>query len=136
MNKRINEKIEEIEQFIQELNEIAPNNFDEYKIDLTKKAACERYAEKIMEAITDLAFLIIKEKNLKIPKEDAGAFFILSERGIISNELAQKLKDAKGMRNFLAHEYGKVDDEIIFNAVSEELEKDIIKQIKEVKNDS
>ena len=28
------------------------------------------------------------------------------------------------MRNILAHEYGKIDDEIVFNAIKSELEKD------------
>ena len=37
------------------------------------------------------------------------------------------------MRNILAHEYGEVDDEIVFNAVTEELEKDAIEFIKNIK---
>ncbi|MBI2139232.1 DUF86 domain-containing protein, partial [Candidatus Woesearchaeota archaeon] len=39
--------------------------------------------------------------------------------------LSERLKDAKRMRNILAHEYGEVDDEIIFHAVKEEMPRDI-----------
>ena len=133
MNKRINEKIGEIEEFLSQLNEIAPDSLDKYNSNIEKKAACERYAEKIIEAITDLAFIIIKQKNLKMPDDDFDAFSILSNNGIIDEKLSRRLKDAKGMRNILVHEYGKVDDKIVFNAVDKELEKDVRSFIERIK---
>lgn len=123
MNNKIKDKIEEIEKYLSELESIVPSNFEEYNLE--KKAACERYFEKIIEAVIDLAFLTIKEKGLKIPEEDRETFDILAEEGITSKELAVKLKDAKGMRNILAHKYGTVDDEIVFHSITEELSKDV-----------
>jgi len=122
---RINDKTEEIEKYLQELSEIVPESFEEYKKNMEKKRACERYIEIIIEAAVDLAFLVIKQKGWRIPKEDSGAFYILSENNIISLGLAKKLDDAKGMRNILAHEYGEVDDEKVFEAVKNELVKDV-----------
>lgn len=121
---RIKDKIDEIENYLAELEDILPANFEEYKNNFEKKAACERYFEKIVESIVDVSFLIIKEKRLKTPEEDKEAFDILSEEEIINGELAKKLKDAKGMRNILAHEYGKIDDEIVFCSITEEIIKD------------
>lgn len=121
---RVKDKTEEIENYLSELAEIMPKGFPEYRETKTK-AACERYFEKIIEAVTDLAFLIIKDKGFKIPEEDKEAFDILSEEGIISKELAEKFRDAKGMRNIIAHEYGSIDDEIVFHSITEELEKDV-----------
>ena len=118
MDERINDKIEEIEKYLSELYDIFINDFDAYSKDLRTKAACERYCEKIIEALTDLAFLVIKEKKLETPEEDTQAFFILSKGGMIDEKLAEKLKEAKGMRNILAHEYGEVDDEKVFNALN------------------
>lgn len=129
---RIKDKVEEIEGYLSELSEIMPGTFEEYK-EIKNKAACERYFEKIIEAITDLAFLMVKEKGLKIPEEDKEAFDILSKEGIISDELSAKLKDAKGMRNIISHEYGKVDDEIVFDSITEELTKDVEEFIKNIK---
>lgn len=133
MKERIKDKIEEIESYLEELSEILPSSLEKYKGDLKTKAACERYAEKIIEAVTDLAFLLIKEKGLSLPEEDLQAFEILTESKIISQELADKLQDAKRMRNILAHKYGKVNAEIVFNALKEEIEKDIKSFIKFVK---
>jgi len=137
MNKirtnRINDKIEELEEYIHELSEIIPHNFEEYKYDFKIRAACERYFEKIIESVIDLAFLVIKESKLKIPEEDKQSFDILEQEQIIPRELSEKLRDAKGMRNILAHEYGRIDDEIVFESIKTELisdTKEFIEQIK------
>lgn len=130
---RITDKIKEINEFSDQLKTIAPSSFDEYKSNIEKKAACERYVEKIVEAITDLAFLIIKNKKLKIPEDDIDAFNILLENKIINTDLAAKLRSAKGMRNIIAHEYGSVDDEIVFHSITKELTKDARAFINQVK---
>lgn len=134
MNNRIKEKIDEIEQFLEELENSLPKDFDEYKTDYKLRAIGERYFEKIIEGVIDLAFFIIKEKNSKQPEEDKQAFDILAEEKIISESLAEKLKEAKGMRNILAHEYGRIDDELIFHSLVEELIPDVQEFIKSIKN--
>lgn len=122
--KRISDKIKEIEEFLEQLKQMLPDTLQAFKANMEKKAACERYAEKIIEAITDLAFLAIKAKKLRIPTDDADAFEILAENKIISKSLAKKIQNAKGMRNIIAHQYGKIDDEIVFNSVTKELDSD------------
>ncbi|MDD4878642.1 MAG: DUF86 domain-containing protein [Candidatus Nanoarchaeia archaeon] len=121
---RIKEKIAEIEGYLDELEEFMPDDIDEYLHDAKTRAACERYFEKITEAMVDLAFLIIKDKGLKQPEDDKEAFDALAKEKIISNELAGQLKNAKGMRNIIAHQYGTVDNEIVFHSITEELVED------------
>lgn len=127
IKNRINEKIIEIEKFVSQLYEFIPSNIDleGYKRDLKTKAICERYSEKIIEAIEDLAFLIINYKKLRYPEYEKEVFNILMKNDIISENFCKKLKDFKGMRNIISHEYGKIDDEIVFEAVTEQLEKDV-----------
>ena len=133
MKGRIIDKINEIEKYLEELTDVIPNNIDEYINDFKTRAACERYFEKIVEAFVDLTFLIAKDKDFEIPEDDKKVFDILGKEGIITNELAEKLKDAKGMRNIIAHEYGKVDDSIMFESITEQLENDVKEFINSVK---
>lgn len=139
MNKRIEDKIIEIETFLEELLSVLPKDFENYKEDWKIRDICERHFEKIIEASVDLSFMIIKNKGLITPKDDKNSFDILNQENIISDELAEKLKEAKGMRNIIAHEYGKIEDEIVFESVTEHLEKDIkefISIIKGVKDEN
>lgn len=136
MNERINDKIIEIEKYLEELEEIAPNNFNEYQRNLEKRLACERLFEKIIEAVIDLSFILSKFKNFKMPEEDEAIFDTLYEEKIITEKLSKKLKEAKGMRNFIIHQYGKINDELIFEAITEELAKDVNEFIKCVEKNS
>ncbi len=122
---RINDKIKEIEKYLCELCEIIPPNFKKYENDFIKKAACERYFERITEAVIDLSHIIIKDLGFPPATEDINALDILNKKEIINEILCEKLKNAKRMRNILAHQYGCIDDEIVFKAITTELKKDI-----------
>ena len=131
---RINQKIEQLNNYLEFLSSRVPSNLEEYKNNLDKKAICERYAQKIIESTIDLAFLIINIKNLRQPAQEDTIFNILSEENIISQELAKRLSEAKGMRNFIIHEYGEIDDEIVFEAVSFQLKEDAEEFMKNILN--
>lgn len=134
MNPRIKDKINDLEKYLEELYSIVPSSFNIYESDLKAKAACERYAEKVIEAAVDLGFLVIKDKKLNMPENDIQIFEILLSAGIISEDLSENLQKAKGMRNVIAHEYGTVNDEIVFDSIHENLEKDIREFILAVKH--
>ena len=135
IKNRIEEKIQQIRRFLEELSEMKPEDFEDYEKDIKSKAICERYCEKIPESLVDLALLVIKYKNFQQPEDEDSAFEILKNNKIISDNLAKNLQDAKGMRNIIAHEYGRIDDRIIFEAASHELEKDTKEFIKKVEEE-
>ena len=118
-------RLKDIKTYLEQLSKIKPKNLNEYEKDFKTKAACERYFEKIAEATLDLAVLVIKERGLPIPEQDYEAFDTLEKEKLIDNVLAKKLRDIKGMRNIIAHQYGDVDDKIMYNSISKELDKDV-----------
>ncbi len=130
----INDKICEIEKYLEKLLEIIPDNLEKYEKSFVKKLACERCAEIIINAVVDLAFLIIKEREFEKPDSELQAFDILKKRGVISETLSEKLQDAKRMRNILAHEYGEIDNKIVFNSLKEELTLDVEEFVNFVNN--
>jgi uncharacterized protein YutE (UPF0331/DUF86 family) len=133
MDSKKEDKIKEITTYIEELGTILPDTFDDYAKNIEKKAACERYFEKIIEAVVDLAYFIIKERKLAAPEEEESSFTMLADQNIIPKRIAEKLRDAKGMRNIIAHEYGKIDDGIVFNAVTEQLTDDVKEFIEHIR---
>ena len=124
MNRR-GDKIVEIEGYLGRLREFLPASFDEYMDDKKTKAACERYFEKIVEAVIDLVFLVIKERGFRSPNSDRDALGVLCENEIISGKLTDKLGGAKSMRNIIIHEYGYIDDGLVFDSLKNELIGDV-----------
>ena len=133
MSRRVRDKIEEVEGYLSDLEEIVPEGFEEYSVNKEKRAACERYFQKIIEAVLDISFIVAKDNNWKIAESDDEALKILSDNGLIKNELYLKLRGAKGMRNFIVHQYDKIEDELVFEAVKGDLGKDIEEFLKKVK---
>ncbi len=132
MNGRINDKIGEIKKYLGELNSFKPSSLKEY-LDKTTKAACERYFEKIIEAVVDLGFMVVKSKSLEIPEDDADLFDVLERNNIIDSNLCKMMKEAKGMKNIISHQYGEINDELVFQSIAKELEKDVRNFIGKVK---
>ena len=43
----------------------------------------------------------------------------------MNSNLTKKLKGMKGMRNIIAHQYSDVNDELMYAAISKEIEDDV-----------
>lgn len=66
-----------------------------------------------------LAEMVIKQKNLRVPQSYQEAFDILGENGILEPAFAFEFAKIAGFRNFLAHDYEKIDAKnICKNALS------------------
>ncbi len=134
MQIRIRDKIKELERYLEEYSELKPHSTKEFEASLENTAVGERYFEKIVECATDLAFLVISQNKLQEPTDDLSAFEILLAAGAISKTTCKALKQAKSMRNRIVHNYGNVKGEIVFNALDEELPRDIGNFISEIEN--
>ena len=124
LKKRTEEKIKEIESYLNSLISFKPKNLEEYKTNLEKKWACERACERIAEGLVDLAIFLIRIEEINHNEEDEKAFGVLLKNKIINENLCEKLRDLKGMRDHIAHRYGEVDDGIVFDAINSEIEND------------
>jgi uncharacterized protein YutE (UPF0331/DUF86 family) len=118
-NKRIEEKITELDKYLQEFRQIEIPEFEDYQKDFKTKAVCERYFEKIIESIISLSIFFIRAKHLDSPENEDHIFFILSKNKILEEDFAKQLKDAKDMRNIIVHNYQKVEDVLVYNAIEE-----------------
>lgn len=113
---RISDKRKNIQKYLNEFYTIIPKSYAAYTEDIIIRAVCERYFELIVESVIDLATLIIKKERFSFPK-DKRVFNFLSEEKIIDNNLAERLQNAKGMRNILSHRYGEIDNKTVFESL-------------------
>src|SRR3989344_8297828 len=124
LKERTEKKIKERESYLTHLISFKPTTFEEYSADLQKRWACERACERIAEGLVDLAIFLIRVKEINYNEEDEKAFGVLLKNEIIDEKLCEKLRNLKGMRDHIAHRYGEVDDKIVFEAMSNEMEDD------------
>jgi uncharacterized protein YutE (UPF0331/DUF86 family) len=117
---RLLAKLDELDGYLRELRSIAPTRFDEY-LRVEKKRACERLVQVLVEAVIDACALLVAGLRLGLPGEEDDLFEKLAARGVISPPMAETLRRMKGLRNLLVHEYGRINDELVFETVRQRL---------------
>ncbi len=118
--ERILAKLDRLEQYLRELGEVAPTAFAEYQR-VEKKRACERLAQIAVEAALDVCALLVRELRLGLPGEVDDVLTKLLEAGILSPDTVTALRRMKGFRNILVHEYGAVDDRLVYEVVTQRM---------------
>lgn len=114
---RILSKLDEMVRYVEELQEMLPGK-EEYLQNLIKRRACEKTIEVAIESLIDVSAMVVSANRLGLPESEENIFDILIEKGILSKQLGEKLKDLKGFRNVLIHRYTHVDDEIVYYNLS------------------
>lgn len=119
--ERIYVKMDEMEQYLKELQEIIPDSFESYKASIEKKRAIERLLQITIEAVMDICAMLVKELRLGLPSVEEDFLEKLKEN-VLDPSLVEKLKEMKGFRNILVHGYSKIEDDKVFEILSKKLE--------------
>ena len=69
-----------------------------------------------------LAELVIRQRRLRLPQTYAESFNILGECGVIPSDFAYAFAFIAGFRNFLVHDYERVDDMVVCSEIMKRLE--------------
>ena len=87
-----------------------------------KQDAISINLQRACEQCIDLANHTIKTHKLGLPKESRESFSLLAVGKIISLELARRLEGMVGFKNFLVHEYQRMDIELMINVIEHRLD--------------
>jgi uncharacterized protein YutE (UPF0331/DUF86 family) len=82
----------------------------------------ERLLQIAVECVIDVCNLLVAGLRLGLPAEEDDLFEKLEQAGLISPQLKETIREMKGFRNILVHEYGHVDDAIVYQAVTTEFD--------------
>jgi len=70
----------------------------------------------------DIAAHIISEEGVGVPGSTNEMFYLLEDNGYISVDITEKMVKAVGFRNFIVHEYGKIELKQVFEVAKKEIE--------------
>ena len=119
--ERILAKIDTLDGYLRELHTIAPASFEEYTT-IEKRRACERLLQVSIECVIDICSLFVTGLRLGLPAVEEDLFEKLAQAGMISHLLRETLRRMKGFRNILVHDYGEVDDRIVYEVLQNRLD--------------
>lgn len=119
--ERVLAKIDELEGYLKELEQVKPAGLEDYK-KIEKKRSCERLLQLLIECSIDICALLVTGLRLGLPGEEDDLFDRLEEAGIISPLMKETLGKMKAFRNILVHEYGRIDDQLVYEILQNRLD--------------
>jgi uncharacterized protein YutE (UPF0331/DUF86 family) len=111
----IENKLSSIKRYLSILDNFKNYSRDTLENDLVIRGAVERYLYLVSQSAIDLAEAVISYKKLRKPTTMSESFYILGEGKFIDNTLVQKMAKLVGFRNIMAHDYEKVDYNIVYD---------------------
>lgn len=93
----------------------------ELETNIDIRGAVERYLYLAVQASIDLAEAVIAFKKLRKPTTFGESFQILAEANMINPALCERLVAMAGFRNVIAHDYEKMNYDILFSVLHERL---------------
>jgi len=131
--ERIRQKIGRLREHLRLIRSIKDECSERFASDEIYRGALLHYLYLMADSCIVLAELIIKHKHLRVPQSYAEAFDILGENGLLKPDFAYDFASIAGFRNFLSHDYEKIDEKIVCGKIMEKLE-DVESFIMQVEN--
>jgi len=122
MQHKIEAKVAKLRYYLKLLLEYKPECEERFLEDPMYEGALLHYLYLVSDGCISLAEMIIKQKSLSIPQSYYEAIDILGESGIIPKEFAYNFAKIASFRNFLAHDYEKIDYLVICGEVLDKLD--------------
>jgi len=122
MQRNIELKIQKIEKYIRILEEYKENCRERFLEDEMFEGALLHYLYLVSDSCISLAEMIIKYKSFGLTQSYFDSIALLGERKILPREFAYEFAGIASFRNFLAHDYEKIDYIHICEEVLDKLE--------------
>ena len=122
MQHKIEAKIVKLRYYLKLLNEYKPECKKKFLNDPMYEGALLHYLYLVSDGCIVLAEMIIKHKSLPNPQSYYEAIDILGANSIIPKEFAYSFAKIASFRNFLAHDYEKIDYLVICDEVLSKLD--------------
>lgn len=114
-------KLRYINRYTTDLKQMRGMSKEEYAEDMVTQRAVERTLVNLVQACIDLAQHIRSAEGLSPTGTAKQEMQALGNADILSRETQEKMEEAIGFRNILAHRYGDIDHEVVFDVLHDDL---------------
>ena len=109
----IEQKLESVRRCLQRIKDKCPPSADILARDLDAQDILALNLSRAVQLCVDIGAHIVAGKNVPPPATMGQTFDVLAELGIISEELALRMKNAVGFRNIAVHNYEAINWQIV-----------------------
>lgn len=115
------DRLRHIHEYTEDLQDMREVSKAQYVEDVVLQRAVERTFMNLIQACIDLAQHVRAAENLTPSGTGKNEIQALNDAGIITTETAEKLEEAVGFRNVLAHRYGDINHDVVYEVLQTDL---------------
>lgn len=115
-------KLRQINTYTEELRQMRGMSFDEYEDDIVRRRAIERTFMNLIQACIDLSRHVRRGLDMDAQQSAKEEIRAIGEAAVISEEVQEKMAEAAGFRNVLAHQYGEINHRTVHEVLHNDLE--------------
>lgn len=117
----LTDKLQHVNRYTNDLKQMRELPKEEYLEDVVTQRAVERTLMNLIQACIDLAQHVRSSESLSPSGTAKQEIEALGKAGILSEDTQEKMEEAVGFRNVLAHRYGEIDQRIVYEVLREDL---------------
>lgn len=114
-------KVAEVLGRVARIRELLPTDVATFRAERTAAEALILNLYLGLQAVSDLAMLLVAERALGVPGTPREALALLERAQVIDGGLSTRLSAAIGLRNRIAHQYGTLDLGLVYEAARDDL---------------
>lgn len=118
----IRERLALLDEYTTDLRQLQSVDFHTYAENKLVRRAVERTLHLAVEACLDVGQHIIAQEGFRRPTDNQDVFAVLTEEGIVSDELLPSLIAMAKFRNLIVHDYARIDNAIVFGILKRRLD--------------
>ena len=122
MTERIQQKRFRVFEYLDLIDSIKGECEPKFATDPIYRGAMLHYLYLMADTCIALAEQVIKDRKLRPPQSYHETFDILGDADVLYHKFAYSFSKIAGFRNFLAHDYEKVDAQVICHEVLNKLD--------------
>ncbi|MBS3099629.1 DUF86 domain-containing protein [Candidatus Pacearchaeota archaeon] len=133
-------KLKELNNSLEFIEDNLPKEYEDFKISRLLRNGIYKELEFALENVLDICSIINSDLGLGMPEVEDNILDNLEGKKIFAKKIVEIIRDMKRFRNILVHKYGKINDSIAFETISDGLKdfemiiNEIEKVIKKYKN--
>ena len=117
----INLKLEKIREYLKLLQTLQKIPLEVFLKDFIVQGAVLRYLQIVIECAIDVADVLISERRWSRPRESKETFLLLLQKQVLPESLARRLAEAARFRNFIVHEYDRINLDLVYKHLQEDI---------------
>lgn len=114
-------RLAKLEELLQRLRLLTTQSRESFHQDPGLQAQAERWTHLLIECALDLSNHMIADRGWPAATTNREVFRVLADRGVIGQELAERLRAWAGLRNILVHLYLEVDHGLLYDILNQDL---------------